>query len=161
MTATNQTPPLNRLKLYYVDNIPIDIESKRIVDLLDSFDCDVIKNILEKNEFTDTTLIYTQPDLNTEYVYIENAYEVTYPHALLLLNKFPKAEVIMFLTNDSLKPLVPSIIDTHFHILNVEDLRTIKPPTSKKRKLDISYIDAKQILDQYKTEIENYELWRT
>lgn len=145
--------PSNRLKLYYVDEIPSNIEFNHIKDILDPYDCDVVKSILEKNTCTNTNLIYTKQDLKIKHIYIENAHMITYAHGLVLLNKFPNAEIIMFLTNHSFKPPNISIVDTHSNTIYVEDLRKI----FKKRKYDesINKIDAKRLLEEFKKEIEN------
>lgn len=155
---------LNRLKLYYVNKLPTNIKFSKIEELFDKFDLDIIQSILEKgidlkNETTQS-LIYTQPHINVEYIYIENVYELTFAHVLLLLNKFPNAQIIMFLTTDQ-QPLPNiSILDTHASELNIEGLGR----KSKKRKLSedndpITNIDAKKLLEQLKIEIENQSLW--
>lgn len=161
MSDSVDTP--QRLNLFYVDGLPGDIKFNKIEDILDKYDHDVIQSILEKPDIEEVLgkLIYIKHNINIKYINIENAYEITYAHALILLNKFPQAEINLFLTEhskDLLELKAPSIIDTHFNLLTIEDWRIDQPTTSKKRKFEeISEVNAKDLLEEFKKEMESFD----
>lgn len=154
---------VRKLNLYYVDRLPTNINFNKFEDILDKYDCDVIESILEKQNMEDIfdVFIYTEKNYNVKHIYIENVYDVSYAHALVLLNKFPEAEISMFMTENSKDSQTPSIFYTHYDILVVEDMRTNQPSTSKKRKFERNLeINTKDLLEEFRNEllrIENLE----
>jgi hypothetical protein len=135
-----------RLKLSYEDELPKNLDIKKLTDFLNEYDCDIVTSILERGcDIDNEKMTYTNPDPNVKNIYIDNAYEVTYAHALLLLNKFPNSEIVLFVTKESTKPPIISIVDTHFNNSQT---------ALKKRKLEKKeYINAAKLMEEYRKEI--------
>lgn len=161
---TVQSP--NRVCLFYVDEIPSEL--KRFCDtqnLYDPYDLDVVTALLERNatfSFNSKLdgFIYVSDcrDDSLEYIFLPNAKTVTSAHVMLLLKKFPSAQIVILLsTNDELLANSVnglSVLSTNLHEMLVQNLRSrVKSPTRKRSRAESQNIDAVQIVNDIITKL--------
>lgn len=151
----------NRVRLIYVDEIPDDIKYKCLPntnELFDSYDHDAIRGMLERNiEFKlseHEKLIYTSTNLSKDFIYFENAAAINSAELIMVLAKFPNAQIVMFLPKLSETSKL-SVVDTNLNELNVESWRKALITNNNKSKYKI--LDVKRILENFEDSVSKLE----